>query len=165
MSAGGIWPDSESAEQFSPERIIQVGAYFYMKYNLSIPSDCNDFNYKVDYLLKNKKIVDLKAVKVTRTTKQNSSLHKYFEFIANELNELGIEYQYKGITGNEFSLMYTPELVKEYVWRPIQLALFNIESTTKLDTKQMNSIIDVITKFFGDRCIVLPFPSIETIPS
>ena len=60
-------------------------------------------------------------------------------------------------------MRYTPTLVKEFVWRPIQLTLFNIESTTKLDTKQMNEVIDVITKFFGDRGIVLPFPSIETL--
>ena len=108
-------------------------------------------------------IVELKAVKITRTSRQNSALHKYFEFISNELNDLGLEFQHNGLNDNVFSMRYTPTLVKEFVWRPIQLTLFNIESTTKLDTKQMNEVIDVITKFFGDRGIVLPFPSIETL--
>lgn len=134
-----------------------------MKFNLSNTSDLNDFKFKSEYFIANKKIVELKAVKITRTSRQNSALHKYFEFISNELNDLGLEFQHNGLNDNVFSMRYTPTLVKEFVWRPIQLTLFNIESTTKLDTKQMNEVIDVITKFFGDRGIVLPFPSIETL--
>lgn len=134
-----------------------------MKFNLSNTSDLNDFKFKSEYFIANKKIVELKAVKITRTVKQNAALHKYFEFISNELNDLGLEFQHNGLNDNVFSMRYTPTLVKEFVWRPIQLTLFNIESTTKLDTKQMNEVIDVITKFFGDRGIVLPFPSIETL--
>ena len=134
-----------------------------MKFNLSNTSDLNDFKFKSEYFIANKKIVELKAVKITRTSRQNSALHKYFEFISNELNDLGLEFQHNGLNDNVFSMRYTPTLVKEFVWRPIQLTLFNIESTTKLDTKQMNEVIDVITKFFGDRGIVLPFPSIESI--
>ena len=134
-----------------------------MKFNLSNTSDLNDFKFRSEYFIANKKIVELKAVKITRTSRQNSALHKYFEFISNELNDLGLEFQHNGLNDNVFSMRYTPTLVKEFVWRPIQLTLFNIESTTKLDTKQMNEVIDVITKFFGDRGIVLPFPSIETL--
>ena len=134
-----------------------------MKFNLSNTSDLNDFKFKSEYFIANKKIVELKAVKITRTSRQNSALHKYFEFISNELNDLGLEFQHNGLNDNVFSMRYTPTLVKEFVWRPIQLTLFNIESTTKLDTKQMNEVIDVITKFFGERGIVLPFPSIESI--
>ena len=134
-----------------------------MKFNLSNTSDLNDFKFKSEYFIANKKIVELKAVKITRTSRQNSALHKYFEFISNELNDLGLEFQHNGLNDNVFSMRYTPTLVKEFVWRPIQVTLFNIESTTKLDTKQMNEIIDVITKFFGERGIVLPFPSIETL--
>ena len=59
--------------------------------------------------------------------------------------------------------MYTPDLVKNFVWRPIQTALFDIESTTKIGTQEIDKIIDVITKFFSDRGVYLPFPSIETL--
>ena len=104
-----------------------------------------------------------KEKKQSRTTTQNKSLHLFFTFIAEELNELGIEYQYTGISGKTFELRYTADLVKEYVWRPIQIALFQKQSTTKLTTKEMNDIIDVITKFFGERGVVLSFPSIETL--
>ena len=100
---------------------------------------------------------------VTRSNSQNSALHLFFSFIANELNELGIQYQYTGISGKTFELRYTMELVKEFIWKPIQVAMFNKKSTTKLTTKEMNDIIDVITNFFAERGVVLQFPSIETL--
>ena len=134
-----------------------------MKYNLSNTEDLSNFKYKVDYLIQNKKIVELKQLKPTRSSKQNRALHKYFEIISEELNELGIEHQYQGITGKTLSTMYTPDLVKNFVWRPIQTALFDIESTTKIGTQEIDKIIDVITKFFSDRGVYLPFPSIETL--
>tara|TARA_R110002096_G_C14480964_1_gene713833 strand:+ start:574 stop:978 length:405 start_codon:yes stop_codon:yes gene_type:complete len=132
-----------------------------MKYDLSIKNDLNDFKFKINYLIENKKICELKAVKISRTSKQNSSLHKYFTFIADELNELGMEFNYFGVSGKQLSMRYTPNIVKDYFWRPIQVTLFDIESTTKLNTKQMNEIIDVITKFFAEKGVLIPFPSIE----
>ena len=107
--------------------------------------------------------VEAKRIMDTRTSRQNSALHLYFNFIANELNDLGIEFQHTGITGNTFELRYTPDLVKNFIWRPIQISMFDIKSTTKIDTHQINEIIDVITKFFGDRGVVISFPSIETL--
>lgn len=100
---------------------------------------------------------------ITRSTKQNSSLHLYFSFIANELNELGIQYQYTGISGKTFELRYTSDLVKEFIFRPIMVAMFNKKSTTKLTTKEINEIIDVLTNFFAERGVVLEFPSIESL--
>ena len=105
--------------------------------------------------------VDAKRIMDNRTTRQNSALHLYFTFISDELNEMGIQYQYTGISGNTFELRYTTDLVKEFIWRPIQIALFKIESTTKINTEQINDIIDVITNFFADKGIVIEFPSIE----
>ena len=100
---------------------------------------------------------------IKRTTAQNRSLHLYFSFIANELNELGIQYQYTGISGKTFELRYTSDLVKEFIWRPIQVAMFKKKSTRTLTTSEMNEIIDVITNFFADRGVVIEFPSIDAI--
>jgi hypothetical protein len=82
--------------------------------------------------------------------------------ISEQLNELGMEYIYFGLKGAEISLRYTPELVKMFFWKPIQVALFDFDSTTKLTTEQMNQIIDVIIKFFGDKGIIVEFPSEES---
>lgn len=133
-----------------------------MKYNLNETSDLNDFNFRAKYLADNKKKVELTALNDNRTTKQNAALHKFFMFVAVELNELGLEFQYFGVTGKQLGMRYTPNIVKEFFWKPIQLALFDIESTTKLNTTQMNEIIDVITKFFSDKGVVISFPSLES---
>ena len=132
-----------------------------MKYDLTRENELTAFKYKVQYLVENKKKVELKQVRESRTTQQNSSLHLYFTFIANELNELGMEFQYFGVTGKALSMKYTPHIVKDYFWKPIQLTLFNVETTTKLDTNQMNNIIDIVTKFFADKGVVIPFPSLD----
>lgn len=131
------------------------------KYDLANKSDLNDYLFKSKYLVDNKKKVELKALNDNRTTKQNAALHKFFIFIAVELNELGLEFQYFGVKGSQLGMRYTPNIVKEFFWKPIQLALFDIESTTKLNTTQMNEVIDVITKFFSDKGVVISFPSIE----
>jgi hypothetical protein len=106
---------------------------------------------------------EVKKVSTSRSSQQNRALHMFFTIISQQLNEMGLEYTYSGLTKKQISIMYTPHLVKEFVWRPIQIALFGIKSTTKLDTDQINKIIDVLTKFFGDRGVEIEFPSINTL--
>ena len=72
-----------------------------------------------------------------------------------------MEFNYFGVSGKQLSMRYNGTIVKEYFWKPIQLALFEIESTTKLNTTQMNEIIDVVTKFFADKGVIIPFPSLD----
>ena len=96
-----------------------------------------------------------------RTTKQNSSLHLFFDLISFALNELGQEFCYTGVKGFNLTTRYTPLIVKEFFWKPIQITLFDIESTTKLNTQQMNEVIDVIVKFFGEKGVFIEFPNNE----
>lgn len=131
-----------------------------MRYNLSNTIDKEKFKYNSNKLYSRGSMVELKEIKSTRSTRQNSSLHLYYEFISDELNELGLEYILPELN---ISLTYTPNLVKEVFWRPIQIAMFNIESTTKINTKQINEIVEVISKFFAEKGIVINFPSIETL--
>ena len=98
-----------------------------------------------------------------RTTKQNSSIHKFFEIVSEALNEIGQEFCYTGLKGLDLSVRYTPNIVKDFFWRPIQIAMFNIESTTKLTTIQINNISDVIIKFFGDKGVVVEFPKEDRV--
>ena len=132
-----------------------------MQYDTSISSELKALQFRYNFLIENKKVVDLKTVNKTRTSQQNKAIHKFFMIMSEQLNELGIEYLYHGPTGKEISLMYTPELVKMFFWKPIQNALFDFESTTKLTTLQMNQIIDVIVKFFGDKGVLIEFPNVE----
>ena len=134
-----------------------------MKLNLQNDTDIKQAKEYFNKLLNLGKQIDLKEVIITRTSAQNKSLHLYYTIISNELNELGLEFTYKGIKGVEICTRYTPELVKDFIWRPIQIALFDIKSTTKINTKQINEIVDVLAKFFGEKGITLQFPSIESL--
>lgn len=134
-----------------------------MKFNLDNEVDRINYKERSNKLLFKRSNVELKEVRLTRTAKQNRAMHLLFTFIATELNELGLEFNYTGLKGSNMSTRYTPHLVKEFFWRPIQVALFDIESTTKIDTKQMNEITDVISKFFAERGVVLEFPSIDQL--
>lgn len=120
----------------------------------------NDYYKK---LVEQKAKFELKKFNESRSSKQNRALHLYFSFICNELNELGMEFKYHGLNNNELRSRYTSNIVKNHIWRPIQTAMFNVESTKAIDTKQINEIIDVITKYFSDRGVSLYFPSIETL--
>ena len=95
-----------------------------------------------------------------RTSAQNRALHLYFTKIAAQFINLGWTYNYIcPFTGNTIDLPWTGNLVKDYMWKPIQKDLFNIDSTTKINTKQINSIIDVLSAHFGKHGVGVEFPN------
>jgi len=101
---------------------------------------------------------EVKAYLKTRSSQQNKALHLLFTHISESLNEIGETFNYKGIRGFEIETTWTPLLVKEMIWKPIQITMFGIESTTKINTNQINAILDVLTKYFGERGIPVSFP-------
>lgn len=131
--------------------------------DLKKDSDSKKFNDYSENLKKKNAKVEIREVRDARTLKQNSALHLFFTMIANELNELGTEFTYLGVKGLNISVMYTPHIVKEFFWKPIQLTLFDIKSTSKLNTDQINKIIDIVCGFFADKGVVVAFPNIEDL--
>jgi len=125
--------------------------------------ELNKAKTRFNHLVSLGKTIELKALSDNRSSQQNRALHKFFVLISSELNELGMEFQYFGVTGKQLSTRYTSTIVKNHFWRPIQIALFNIESTKDINTKQINEIIDVIVKFFGDKGVYIEFPNKEVL--
>lgn len=134
-----------------------------MLFNFQNENEVIKYKDKSQYYIKNGYTVDLIKKGNTRTNKQNSALHLLYTIISSQLNEMGVEFKYFGLKGQVISIRHTPDLVKEHVWRPIQKALFNIESTTKINTSQINEIVDVLGKFFSEKGVVIQFPSKEQI--
>jgi len=134
-----------------------------MNYDLEKQNEIYLFKEQVQWLLENKKLCELSKINKTRSNSQNSALHLYFTHLSRELNKLGITHEYKGISGQEMETPFNELLVKEFIWRPLQVHLFKKESTTKLTTQEMNEIITVLNKFFADRGVYISFPSIETL--
>ncbi|MCP4053327.1 MAG: hypothetical protein GY739_09700, partial [Mesoflavibacter sp.] len=133
-----------------------------MLYNLQNETDILKAETRFKWLKDNGKTIELLEKKQTRTDSQNRALHLFFTIISSQLNEMGLSFKYLGLKGQVMEMMHTPDLVKNHIWRPIQMSLFDIQSTRKINTQQINDIIDVITKFFGDKGVLIEFPSIET---
>ena len=134
-----------------------------MKFDLTNIVDVTDAKIRLKKLIELGRTIELKALSDNRSSKQNRALHKLFTIMSEQLNEMGLEFQYCGVKGSMLSTRYTPEVVKNYFWRPIQMALFDIESTKHINTIQINEIVDVISKFFGERGVIIEFPSVEML--
>lgn len=97
------------------------------------------------------------------TRPQQKALHLAFTKLADTLNDAGLTVEQT--LRQDFSINWTGELIKELIWRPIQKAMYDIESTTQIDTKQINSIYDEITINIAEKLGVEVdlFPSWEEL--
>ena len=134
-----------------------------MIFNLQNDNEVLNYKDKSAFYIKNGNTVDLIKKKNTRTTKQSSSLHLLYTIIASKLNDVGMDFKYFGLKGQVISTRHNTNTVKEHIWRPIQKALFNIESTKKINTEHINEIVDVLANYFGEKGIVIEFPSKEQL--
>jgi len=111
----------------------------------------------------NGKIIQTKRTTYMRTEQQNSALHKYFSIIADELTKLGLTFDFK-LGDKIVKLDWTPALVKESMWKPIQEALTGKQSTTQLDkTSEIDIVYEHINKFLSGEpfFLYIPFPAKE----
>lgn len=130
-----------------------------MIYSLEDKTQIINAKIYFEKLLSGGATVEIKNVRSKRSSLQNRALHKYFSLIADALNELGLTHHYTGITGKLFEVRFTPIIVKEFIWKPLQFHLFDKKTTTKLTTIQINEIIDVLTLYLGNKGVNVPFPN------
>jgi len=101
--------------------------------------------------------IDLKDMDV-RTLRQNKSLHLWCSQLAKVLNAHAL--YMTGVFGNEIE--WTMELVKTQIVKATIKKVFNINSTTKLMRKEIDTLIDYVTIAFAKKQIETPqFPSRE----
>jgi len=97
-----------------------------------------------------------------RTTKQNNSLHLMFEHLAASLNDAGLDM--KKTLKPEVDIPWDKQTVKDYLWRPVQKAMLKKESTTELTTKEIDRVMNALTKHLATKFgLELEFPSVETL--
>lgn len=92
------------------------------------------------------------------TSLQNRALHLFFKNMAAQLNEAGLDCNIE-IQGIVFISKWTGISFKSEIWKPIMKTLYDIESTTLLNTKKINGILDVLTASFAHTDIPVVFPS------
>jgi hypothetical protein len=96
----------------------------------------------------------------TRTLQQNRALHVLFQLLANELNSNGLDM--RKTLKPSVDIPWSGRSVKEWLWKPIQKAQLNKDSTTKLTTAEIDQVFDTLVRHLGQQFgIQLNFPSIE----
>lgn len=95
-----------------------------------------------------------------RTLAQNRSIHKFCSMLSEALNDAGLDM--KKTLKPHVEIPWTPANVKEHIWRPIQEAMLEKESTTELDTKQVNEVYEVINRHMAqNHGVSVEFPHEE----
>jgi hypothetical protein len=96
-----------------------------------------------------------------RTDQQNKAHWKYCELMADGLNNTQASVQ-KVCT---LPISFTKDNFHELIWLPVQIAMFpEIDSTTKLDTKQMSEVYEEVNKLIGEQwAISCDWPSQDSL--
>lgn len=96
----------------------------------------------------------------TRTARQNRSMHKWLQELAEALNAAGLDM--RRVLKAEVDIPWTQVSAKEFLWRPIQQAMTGHESTTEPTTKDyiaiQETLIAHLAKKFG---VSVEWPSID----
>lgn len=96
-----------------------------------------------------------------RTPQQNKALYKFFNLLSDKLNEQGLELPHVIHT----TLWWTPEDVKNRLWKPLQKKHYGTDSTADLEKiQQIDHIHEELMRILGERCGVeyVDFPSTES---
>ena len=89
-------------------------------------------------------------------------MHKLFTQMANTFNTLGLDMRV--VLKPEWHIWWTPEAVKEYLWKPVMTAMYQKESTTELTTAQVSKVYEQIAKVIGEKHgVEIDFPSREQL--
>ena len=105
--------------------------------------------------------VTIKSITESRTNTQNSAMHVYFSKLAKVFNDGGLDMK-KVLSHNEIDIPWNANLVKECLWKRVQIALYDKKSTTKLTTKEVAKIYEVLSRHLSSKLgVYIPFPSIE----
>lgn len=84
-----------------------------------------------------------------RTLTQNAAMHLFFGWLADALNDAGLDM--KKVLRNEIDIPWTSASVKEHLWRPIQVAMTEKQSTTEITTVEPTDIHAVLSRHLGQR--------------
>lgn len=84
---------------------------------------------------------ELKKIANKRTLKQNSTLHKWFDYIADSFNNVG---QILNLNGMELSPYWTKDLIKEISFKPVMMQMVGKEHTSDCTIDELSMCIDAM---------------------
>lgn len=89
-----------------------------------------------------------------RTLQQNKALHKLFGQLADVLNDSG--HDMKAVLKPDVDIPWTPESVKNHLWRPIQEIMLDVESTSDCSTVDYKPIYDTLSRHLSQKLGITP---------
>ena len=121
-----------------------------------------------NYYQQLKKQVKEGPIKITvksgkqRSNLQNKSLHLYCKHLAEALNDAG--YDCFNFFNEGFAMPWNEKLVKEMIWRPVQEAVIDKQSTAEANTTEYTDIYNVINRhLIENRNVFVQWPCKESL--
>ncbi|MCW8960178.1 MAG: hypothetical protein OQK29_01360 [Ignavibacteriaceae bacterium] len=112
-----------------------------MKIHLSSPAKINEAIRSLASVEPNGAFeFNLKKIALKRTSKQNRTIHKWFNHIADSFNNVGQELN---INGMAISPFWTKELIKELVFKPVMIQIVSKEHTSDCTIDELSEAINV----------------------
>ena len=104
----------------------------------------------------------LDGLEAKRSIPQNSGLHVYCRELALRLNESG--YDMRKVLKQGVDIPWDEKAVKKHLWKPVQKAMLNTESTTELTRKQVSEVYEVLNRHLAEKFgVSMPFPHREEV--
>ena len=101
----------------------------------------------------------------TRTLAQNKAIHLMNTWIANELNNAGLDI--RKVLKPGINIPWTQTAVKEFLVKPIMKVMYNKDSTTELNkrNKEIENLYNVLMRELGEKLGIeyMKFPNEEDL--
>jgi hypothetical protein len=99
--------------------------------------------------------VTVTEIKSLRTTQQERAVRKYYQLMADALNNGG--YEFEDVLTVPVS--WSPDLFKLLIWDKVREAATQKTSNAKMDNEDLNKTYDILNKFFSTKFgLHVPFP-------
>jgi len=107
------------------------------------------FLERVEELTANgKKVQFFWLTSANRTAQQNRALHNYYQRLSKALNEGG--YTFEQVIDKP-QIPWTSEIVKNNLWRKIQVSMTGKQSTRDLSTAQVSEVYEAMNAWLGSN--------------
>lgn len=93
--------------------------------------------------------VDIRVGERQRSSQQNRALHLWFTMLAETLNDAGLDM--RKVIKEDVDIPWSCASVKEYLWRPVQKAMFQKQSTTEANRTDYTQVREVVCRHLADR--------------
>lgn len=91
-----------------------------------------------------------------RSRKQNNSLHLFLSKLSTELNGKGLDQRV--VLKPDYKIRWDLDSAKENLFKPLAKAMYGVDSTTKLDKKQVSRVYEELMQMLVDK-----FPEMDWI--